>query len=107
MRDLKLKMVWEAKRSKQRKQVERQAMIDEQVNLVAAEAEATQDGSHSLFKVIKAFKSGKPRYGMNRVLFFQLRKRESLWRASPRNCSGQVLTSRWVWSRARTYPDHS
>ena len=49
--------------------------------------------------MIDGFKSGKPRYGMNRVLFF--------WRASPRNCFGQVLTSRWVWSRARTYLDHS
>ena len=47
----------EATRSKQRKQAERQAMIDEQ--LVAAEAKAMQDRSHCLYKVTKAFNSGK------------------------------------------------
>ena len=68
-RQLKLRVVWRtraaqarqssaAKTAKQRKFATRQALIDEQ--LARAEAKCSKDGSHSLYKVIRTFKRGRP-----------------------------------------------
>ena len=48
----------EARTAKQRKCAQRQALIDEQLR--QAEAKSAMDGSHSLYKVIKTFKRGRP-----------------------------------------------
>ena len=48
----------EARTTKQRKFAQRQALIDEQLR--QAEAKSAMDGSHSLYKVIKTFKRGRP-----------------------------------------------
>ena len=48
----------EARTAKQRKFAQRQALIDEQLR--QAEAKSATDGSHSLYKVIKTFKRGRP-----------------------------------------------
>ncbi|CAE7572319.1 unnamed protein product, partial [Symbiodinium microadriaticum] len=68
-RQLKQRLVWrtwaaiarqssEARTAKQRKFAQRQALIDEQLS--QAEAKSAKDGSHSLYKVIRTFKKGKP-----------------------------------------------
>ena len=48
----------EARTAKQRKFAQRQALIDEQLR--QAEAKSATDGSHSLYKVVKTFKRGRP-----------------------------------------------
>ena len=68
-RQLKQRVVWHtwatlerqsaaARTAKQRKFAQRQALIDEQLR--QAEAKSAKDGSHSLYKVIKTFKRGRP-----------------------------------------------
>ncbi|CAE7374264.1 kptA [Symbiodinium microadriaticum] len=68
-RQLKQRIVWrtwaalarqsaEARTAKQRKFAQRQALIDEQLR--QAEAKSAMDGSHSLYKVIRTFKRGRP-----------------------------------------------
>ena len=68
-RQLKQRVVWRtwaavarqsatARHAKRRKFEQRQQIIDEQ--LVQAEAKSSKDGSHSLYKVIRSFKTGKP-----------------------------------------------
>ncbi|CAE7418136.1 unnamed protein product, partial [Symbiodinium microadriaticum] len=68
-RQLKQRMVWRtwaavarqsatARHAKRRKFEQRQQLIDEQ--LAQAEAKSSKDGSHSLYKVIRSFKTGKP-----------------------------------------------
>ena len=47
-----------ARHAKRRKFEQRQQLIDEQ--LAQAEAKSSKDGSHSLYKVIRSFKTGKP-----------------------------------------------
>ena len=47
-----------ARHAKRRKFEQRQKLIDEQ--LAQAEAKSSKDGSHSLYKVIRSFKTGKP-----------------------------------------------
>ena len=68
-RQLRQRIVWrtwaalarqsaEARTAKQRKFAQRQALIDEQLG--QAEAKSARDGSHSLYKVIRTFKRGRP-----------------------------------------------
>ena len=68
-RQLKQRIVWRtwaavarqsaaARHAKRRKFEQRQKLIDEQ--LAQAEAKSSKDGSHSLYKVIHSFKTGKP-----------------------------------------------
>ena len=68
-RQLKQRIVWRtwaaiawqsaaARHAKRRKFEQRQKLIDEQ--LAQAEAKSSKDGSHSLYKVIRSFKTGKP-----------------------------------------------
>ena len=68
-RQLKQRIVWRtwavvarqsaaARHAKRRKFEQRQQLIDEQ--LAQAEAKSSKDGSHSLYKVIRSFKTGKP-----------------------------------------------
>ena len=68
-RQLKQRMVWRtwaavarqsaaARHAKRRKFEQRQQLIDEQ--LAQAEAKSSKDGSHSVYKVIRSFKTGKP-----------------------------------------------
>ena len=68
-RQLKQRLVWRtwaaiarqsatARHAKRRKFEQRQQLIDEQ--LAQAEAKSSKDGSHSLYKVIRSFKTGKP-----------------------------------------------
>ena len=68
-RQLKQRLVWRtwaatarqsaaARTAKQRKFEQRQTLIDEP--LAQAEAKSTKDWSHSLYKVIRTFKKGKP-----------------------------------------------
>ena len=67
---LKLRVIWTnwssiarqssaARQAKQRKFANRQALIDEWLS--PAEQKAFKDGSHTLFKVIKSFKTGRPK----------------------------------------------
>ena len=48
----------EPRTAKQRKFAQRQALIDDQLR--QAEAKSARDGSHSLYKVIRTFKRGRP-----------------------------------------------
>ena len=68
-RQLKQRLVWRtwaavarqsaaARHAQRRKFEQRQQLIDEQ--LAQAEAKSSRDGSHSLYKVIRSFKTGKP-----------------------------------------------
>ncbi|OLQ02824.1 hypothetical protein AK812_SmicGene14277 [Symbiodinium microadriaticum] len=68
-KQLKQRLVWRtwaavasqsaaARHAKRRKFEQRQQLIDEQ--LAQAEAKSSKDGSHSLYKVIRSFKTGKP-----------------------------------------------
>ncbi|OLP99609.1 hypothetical protein AK812_SmicGene17808 [Symbiodinium microadriaticum] len=68
-KQLKQRLVWRtwaavarqsaaARQAKRRKFEQRQQLIDEQ--LAQAEAKSSKDGSHSLYKVIRSFKTGKP-----------------------------------------------